>query len=426
MEDKSTEETIRKLEQWRRVMKAQGFNTFIVLRSDAGTNFVSEQFKKWCENEGIKLTVAGPKHQEQNAFVESAYKTVNGMAQSMLVQARLPLSFIHLALDYYVCEILLVLPAKGLKLDDSTLVTTYELLYNKKPSVRRFKVFGCPVVFKRYQPAYDGDSTTKFMQLQQGSRGIFVGFPRNQAGWLIYVPQKINNKHLVVSMDVVFDQEFLSSIAGTSIPFSQAQPEKVIGKVGGPPLTSTESTGNITNLIEGSITHWGNEETYDTTLNYSISSSAPINIPSDSRERDSDDESSVHSQTSTSTFESETSALVPLGSQTVHGHRYSTRIRSNQQSNSAVHTCLEMNKIDHMVEAFNDNEAVFVTLETAANQSDIPLTPYLSEPRSLKDIQLLPPEIQRNWIAAAKKEFKFIIKNGTLDGGVNQYRWETK
>ena len=247
MDNKSATETIKNLGLWRKEMRVQGFNTFLYLRSDAGKKILSEDFKVWCKNEDITLTVAGPKHQEQNAFAESAYKTVNRMSRSMLVQARLPLTFIHLALDYS-CAILRVLPAKGLKIDQSTVVTTYELLYGRKPSIRRFKVFGCPVIFKRYQPIYDGDSSTKFTQLQQGSRGIFVGFPRNQAGWLIYVPQKIGNKHLVVSMDVVFDQSFLSSITGTSIPFSQAQQEREIDKAGGPIKTSNESTGDITNL----------------------------------------------------------------------------------------------------------------------------------------------------------------------------------
>ena len=111
--------------------------------------------------------------------MEAAYKTANEMARSMLVQAHLPLSFLHLALDY-ACHILRVLPPKGLlKTDDSTMTTTYELLHKKKPRIQRFKVFGCPVVFKCYQPIFEGDASTKFSQLQQGSRGIFVGFPRN-------------------------------------------------------------------------------------------------------------------------------------------------------------------------------------------------------------------------------------------------------
>ena len=148
----------------------------------------------------------------------------------MLVQAHLPLSFLHFALDC-TCLILRVLPSKNLLKDNKAPTTTYELLYNKWTCIQRYKVFGYPNIFKRYQPVYDGNSSTKFTQLQRGSRGIFVGFPRNQAGWLIYVPEKIGNKNLAVCSDVVFDQFMLSNIAGTNFSFSQSQPEINIGEV---------------------------------------------------------------------------------------------------------------------------------------------------------------------------------------------------
>ena len=130
VENKSAEETIRCLDKWRKSMKNYGFINFLYLRTDAGTNFISESFKKWCDEEGITLTTAGPKHQEQNGFVESAYKTANEMARSMLVQAHLPLSFLHLALDY-ACLIMRVLPAKNLlKSEEKSLTTTYDRVFN--------------------------------------------------------------------------------------------------------------------------------------------------------------------------------------------------------------------------------------------------------------------------------------------------------
>ena len=59
-------------------------------------------------------------------------------------------------------------------------------------------------------PHADGIKTTDFKQLQRGCRGIFVGFLRDQTGWLINVPEKIARNHLIVSMDVAFDQYFVS------------------------------------------------------------------------------------------------------------------------------------------------------------------------------------------------------------------------
>ena len=199
LSEKSTKHTIEALTEWRDEMLKKGFELFVYLRSDAGSNFTSDDFRAWCRKEQINLTIAGPKHQEQNAFAETTYRTVSRMARAMLVHAHLPIEFYHFAIDYSLL-ILCVLPAKDLVDEKGEPITTYQLLHHLKPRVSRFKVFGCPVVFKRYQPYLDGKMVTDFKQLQQGSRGIFVGFPRGQAGWLIYVPEKVQNSHLVISM----------------------------------------------------------------------------------------------------------------------------------------------------------------------------------------------------------------------------------
>lgn len=65
-------------------MTNQGFNNFLYLQSNAGTNFISDSFKKWCNEVGVTLTIVGPKHQEQIGFVEAAYRVANKMACSML------------------------------------------------------------------------------------------------------------------------------------------------------------------------------------------------------------------------------------------------------------------------------------------------------------------------------------------------------
>ena len=72
----------------------------------------------------------------------------------------------------------------------------------------------------------------KFKQLQQGSWGIFIGFPDNQAGWLIYVENKINNSHLVRSMDVVFDQYLLLGIGLNKFGFAGSEPHRALGQTG--------------------------------------------------------------------------------------------------------------------------------------------------------------------------------------------------
>jgi hypothetical protein len=138
--------TIQLLSDWRSKMVKKGFQMCFMIRADAGSNFTSKEFSDWCNKESIKLTIAGPKHQEQNAFVERAYGTASRMARSMLVNAHLPITFYQLALQY-ACKQLRVLPAKGLIDSNGNPTTTYAILHGKKPRISRFKVFGCPVVF---------------------------------------------------------------------------------------------------------------------------------------------------------------------------------------------------------------------------------------------------------------------------------------
>ena len=56
-------------------------------------------------------------------------------------------------------------------------------------------------------------------QEQKGFRGIFVGIPQHQKGYLVYVP---STRKLILSYDVVFDESFSSALSYTSRPYSEA------------------------------------------------------------------------------------------------------------------------------------------------------------------------------------------------------------
>ena len=58
---------------------------------------------------------------------------------------------------------------------------------------------------------YKKNQTDKW-DLQQGKRGIFIGFPSQQSGWLIYSPED-GGRETVVSMDAVFDESFVTAIS---------------------------------------------------------------------------------------------------------------------------------------------------------------------------------------------------------------------
>ena len=122
--------------------------------------------------------------------------------------------------------------------------------------------------------------------MQRGCRGIFVGFPKDQAGWLIYVPEKIAGSYLVVSMDVAFDQYFVSGIYATKTEFDGGQIVRNVGKSGGNRGAITESTGDFTNLGPSYISHWEKDNTFDSA--HSPASFIDSNLNDDDSTEDSE------------------------------------------------------------------------------------------------------------------------------------------
>ena len=61
------------------------------------------------------------------------------------------------------------------------------MVNNIKSNVRHCKVFGCLDIFKKYEINESGKRIEN-KYIQQGIRGIFVGFPEDLSGWLFYVP----------------------------------------------------------------------------------------------------------------------------------------------------------------------------------------------------------------------------------------------
>jgi hypothetical protein len=87
----------------------------------------------------------------------------------------------------------------------------FMLHYNAKARISRIRVWGCPVVAKAYLRR---DATGRILQdhnlVQRGVRGIYVGFPIDQARYLIWIPSA---RQFAVSADVSFDEEFSSTLA---------------------------------------------------------------------------------------------------------------------------------------------------------------------------------------------------------------------
>ena len=86
----------------------------------------------------------------------------------------------------------------------------------EKPPVRHLRTLFCPVIVKKHTAMKDKKMVNMRHQAQKGYRGIFVGMPENQEGYLCYVLSICN---MVTSYDMLFDKTFLSALAYSEKPY---------------------------------------------------------------------------------------------------------------------------------------------------------------------------------------------------------------
>ena len=221
------------------------------IRSDAGTEFISEEFESFCANNKIKFTAAAPARQHQNGICERHWATTSNMARKMLIRAHLNKKFLYHAIKY-AAVIHNVLPVRGVTKPNGDLATPYELFHGFKPKIKNLRVFGCPAVRKRYSASEQNTNSQQLSRwnLQKGIRCIFIGLPENRAGWLFYS----SNTRLstAVSYDAVFDESFSTPIALSVPPFTGGVPYRNINMSTTPRSElydgQMEMTGDITTI----------------------------------------------------------------------------------------------------------------------------------------------------------------------------------
>ena len=131
-------------------------------------------------------------HQEQNGLVERHWGTILKLANTMIIHARLSKKFFYYAVKYaqFIHD---VIPVKDLLDENGLPCTSYQLINNSK----------------KYEIS-DSGKRIKNKYIQQGIRGIFVGFPEDSSGWFFYVP---DSKRTYISLDAVFDENFTSPLS---------------------------------------------------------------------------------------------------------------------------------------------------------------------------------------------------------------------
>jgi len=69
------------------------------MRSDRGVEFLSKEFNKFCEENGIRRFLTAPYSPQQNGVVERKNRTILNMVRNMLKSKNMPKEFWAEAVD---------------------------------------------------------------------------------------------------------------------------------------------------------------------------------------------------------------------------------------------------------------------------------------------------------------------------------------
>lgn len=161
-----------------------------MLRSDRGKEYTSNEFHKFCEDEGVERQLTVGYTPQQNGVSERKNQTVMEMAKSMLLEKGLPKTFWPEAVNTAV-YLMNRCPTKAVWKK-----TPFEAWSGRTPSVNHLKIFGCV--------CYAQIPKQKRTKLEETSeKCVFIGYSSMSKGYRLY---NLKTNKVIISRDVVFDE----------------------------------------------------------------------------------------------------------------------------------------------------------------------------------------------------------------------------
>ncbi|KAJ9561035.1 LOW QUALITY PROTEIN: hypothetical protein OSB04_006195 [Centaurea solstitialis] len=144
-----------------------------VIRTDNGTEFKNRTLDSFLDSVGITHTFSAARTPQQNGVVERKNRTLVEAARTILAFSKLPLHFWAEAVaSAYFTQNRSLITKRFMK-------TPYELVYNRIPSIKFFRVFGCECYVKN-----DKDNLDKFSP--KGDEGVFIGYAKDSPSYRVY------------------------------------------------------------------------------------------------------------------------------------------------------------------------------------------------------------------------------------------------
>ncbi|KAJ9536572.1 hypothetical protein OSB04_un000221 [Centaurea solstitialis] len=161
-----------------------------LIRTDNGTEFKNRKLDSFLDSVGITHTFSAARTPQQNGVVERKNRTLVEAARTMLTFSKLPLHFWAEAV------------ASACFTQNRSLITKrfmktpYELVYNRPPSIKFFRVFGCECYVKN-----DKDNLDKFSP--KGDEGVFIGYAMDSPSYRVFNKK---TRRVVESTNVDFEE----------------------------------------------------------------------------------------------------------------------------------------------------------------------------------------------------------------------------
>ena len=165
-------DTVRATEKF--LADVASYGKFKCLRSDNGTEFISEPFEILLLKDSMKHEKSAPYSPHQNGTAERRWRSIFEMARFLLVQAALPKRLWIYAVMVAVC-------IRNCCYNHRLKRTPYGVFTGHKPKLENMHVFGT-VCYAYLQKKKKLDA--------RGEKGIFIGYDKGSPAYLIYFPEK--------------------------------------------------------------------------------------------------------------------------------------------------------------------------------------------------------------------------------------------
>lgn len=174
----------------RAYIKTQFQREIEIIQCDNGGEYMSNNFQKMCELNGIYFRYSCPYTSSQNGKAERKIRSINNIIRTLLVHASLPPSFWHYALEMatYISNIF---PSKSINFQ-----SPLYMLYNKNLSYSHLRVFGC-LCF----PLFPSNTIHKLQP--HSTPCVFLGYPSKHRG---YKCLDMTTNKIIICRHVLFDE----------------------------------------------------------------------------------------------------------------------------------------------------------------------------------------------------------------------------